>query len=393
MAIGAELRAARERAGLSIDQIAERTKISVHKILALEQGDFPRLPQGIYLDGIVRAYAREVALDADAMVERVRTARGTLPGDWPVPFDTPVDLRGTHQQAENPAFGDIPALDSTGENDPLASFARESDSTAVRAVPTSYAPAHYDPPLALHGTPQMPRVVPAVARPAPRRAGILGPVLVLLAAVALGAYFYQTAPPRSSDATPVAAAPSPPRDVESKEVSTPFTENVLTPETTTPPRSETNTSAAHGDTSGTDVKPAAGATARPTATAAAKASIPNVSGAWTLETRVESSSLDRFKGLELGYQVELEQKGDRVTGVGRKVAENGDAIGSRAQTPMLVAGTIDGDRLTLNFTERGARRPTKGKFVLLLDETGTLRGRFTSTAARSSGTVEAHRIQ
>jgi hypothetical protein len=118
-----------------------------------------------------------------------------------------------------------------------------------------------------------------------------------------------------------------------------------------------------------------------------------VSGAWTLATRVESSSLARFKGLQLGYQMELKQNGDRVTGVGRKIAENGSAIRSRAQTPMSVAGTIDGDRLTLNFTERGTRRPTRGKFVLLLDEAGTLRGRFTSTAARSSGTVEAQRVQ
>jgi hypothetical protein len=118
-----------------------------------------------------------------------------------------------------------------------------------------------------------------------------------------------------------------------------------------------------------------------------------VSGPWTLATRVESSSLARFKGLQLGYRMELKQNGDRVIGVGRKIAENGTAIRSRAQTPLAVNGTIEGDRLTLSFTERGARRPTRGKFILLLDETGTLRGRFTSTAARSSGTVEAQRVQ
>jgi len=84
--------------------------------------------------------------------------------------------------------------------------------------------------------------------------------------------------------------------------------------------------------------------------------------------------------------------GDRVTGAGRKVTQNGDGIGLRAQTPILVAGTIDGDRLTLTFKERGARRPTEGKFVLLLDESGTLRGRFSSTAAQSSGTVEGRRL-
>jgi hypothetical protein len=106
---------------------------------------------------------------------------------------------------------------------------------------------------------------------------------------------------------------------------------------------------------------------------------------------VESSSYERFEGLKLGYDIQLEQTGNRVTGTGRKVTENGDGIGSRVQTPISVAGTISGDRLTLTFNERGARRPTEGKFVLLLDDSGTMRGRFSSNAAQSSGTVEAHR--
>jgi hypothetical protein len=121
--------------------------------------------------------------------------------------------------------------------------------------------------------------------------------------------------------------------------------------------------------------------------------VKDVSGSWTLATHVESSSYQRFEGLQLGYDIQLQQDGNRVTGTGKKVIENGDGIGSRAQTPISVAGTINGDRLTLTFSERGARRPTGGKFVLLLDESGTMRGRFSSTAARSSGTVEAHRVR
>jgi hypothetical protein len=107
---------------------------------------------------------------------------------------------------------------------------------------------------------------------------------------------------------------------------------------------------------------------------------------------VESSSYKGYAGLRLGYELTLEQDGDRVTGVGRKVTENGAGIGPRAQTPLTVTGTIEGDRLTLNFVERGARRATQGKFVLLVDDGGTLRGRFTSSAAQSSGRVEAHRV-
>ena len=80
--------------------------------------------------------------------------------------------------------------------------------------------------------------------------------------------------------------------------------------------------------------------------------------------------------------MKLEQDGARVTGVGRKITENGSGIGPRAQTPVTVSGTIAGDRLTLNFVERGTQRPTQGKFVLLVDEEGALRGRFSSNAAQ-----------
>lgn len=119
----------------------------------------------------------------------------------------------------------------------------------------------------------------------------------------------------------------------------------------------------------------------------------NVAGSWALETHVQSSSYSRYEGLHLGYRIQLEQDGARVQGAGRKISQDGGVIGSRGQTPIFVTGTIDGDRLSLTFDERGTRRATQGKFVLLLDESDTLRGRFSSTAARSSGTVEAHRLQ
>ena len=117
-----------------------------------------------------------------------------------------------------------------------------------------------------------------------------------------------------------------------------------------------------------------------------------MSGSWNLATQVESSSYSPYAGLRLGYEMKLEQAGDRVTGVGRKVTENGAGIGPRAQTPLTVRGTIAGDRLTLTFVEQGTQRETQGKFVLLVDDAATLRGRFSSNAAQSSGRVEAHRV-
>lgn len=54
---------------------------------------------------------------------------------------------------------------------------------------------------------------------------------------------------------------------------------------------------------------------------------------------------------------------------------------------------IEGDRVTLSFIEGGARRSTQGTFMLMLDTDGMLRGRFSSDAARSAGSVEARRVR
>jgi hypothetical protein len=110
-----------------------------------------------------------------------------------------------------------------------------------------------------------------------------------------------------------------------------------------------------------------------------------------LLTHPERSRHAGLTGLRYDYELYLEQDGDRVTGSGRKVSENGRRIRSRAQS-ISVAGTIHGERLTLAFTERGTQRAIEGKFVLLLEGHAAMRGRFASTAAQPSGIVEARRL-
>ena len=72
MPVGSELKAARKRAGISVDVISKRTKVKVSKLIALEKADFKNLPTGLYLFSMVRAYAREVHIDPEPMVERLR---------------------------------------------------------------------------------------------------------------------------------------------------------------------------------------------------------------------------------------------------------------------------------------------------------------------------------
>jgi hypothetical protein len=117
----------------------------------------------------------------------------------------------------------------------------------------------------------------------------------------------------------------------------------------------------------------------------------DVSGVWTLDTRIESSSYRDYEGLQLGYQLELQQDGSRIIGTGIKTVENGRKLSSTAQTPIVLQGTIEGGRLTLSFSERGLLRSSEGKMILDVNDDGILRGRFSSNAARSVGIVEARR--
>lgn len=60
---GEMLRAARERAGLTQDDIAAKLKLAPRQIAAIESGDWDSLPERTFTRGFMRSYARIVGLD------------------------------------------------------------------------------------------------------------------------------------------------------------------------------------------------------------------------------------------------------------------------------------------------------------------------------------------
>ncbi len=62
---GTRLKLAREARDVSLRRIANVTKISIPALESLERNDISRLPGGIFTRAFVRAYAREVGLDAE----------------------------------------------------------------------------------------------------------------------------------------------------------------------------------------------------------------------------------------------------------------------------------------------------------------------------------------
>jgi transcriptional regulator with XRE-family HTH domain len=63
------LRRQRELRGISIRQIADRTKVAAALFEALERGDLSRWPAGLYRRAFVRGYAQAIGLDPDDVVQ------------------------------------------------------------------------------------------------------------------------------------------------------------------------------------------------------------------------------------------------------------------------------------------------------------------------------------
>jgi transcriptional regulator with XRE-family HTH domain len=65
---GARLRAHREQQQVALADIAEQTKIKVSLLAALERDDVSQWPSGIFRRSYIRAYARAIGLEPDAVV-------------------------------------------------------------------------------------------------------------------------------------------------------------------------------------------------------------------------------------------------------------------------------------------------------------------------------------
>ncbi|GGY05396.1 RodZ domain-containing protein [Paludibacterium paludis] len=63
VSVGSALRAAREAAGLSLGEVAERLKLSMRQLDAIENDNFDALPGATFVRGFVRNYARFLEID------------------------------------------------------------------------------------------------------------------------------------------------------------------------------------------------------------------------------------------------------------------------------------------------------------------------------------------
>ncbi len=71
--IGTYLRRERESRGLSLDEIADTTRIPVQSLAHLEDGRFTELPGDTFIRGFLKAYARALGMPHDDVLARYGT--------------------------------------------------------------------------------------------------------------------------------------------------------------------------------------------------------------------------------------------------------------------------------------------------------------------------------
>lgn len=85
--IGQKLKTARDSLGLSLSQIAERTKIPFNHLQALDNGHADNLPESVYVSGFIKRYAECVGLNGQQLADQYKEEiEGNTPVDNPLNF-------------------------------------------------------------------------------------------------------------------------------------------------------------------------------------------------------------------------------------------------------------------------------------------------------------------
>ncbi len=89
--IGAELYAARLRAGLELSDVSQRLRIRLQHLESIERGAFDEIPGRIYAIGFLRTYAEFLGFDGDDIVNRFKaeTGGGAAPAKLVFPSPAP----------------------------------------------------------------------------------------------------------------------------------------------------------------------------------------------------------------------------------------------------------------------------------------------------------------
>lgn len=141
---GARLKWERERAGLTLGDVASRLRLHLNQVRAIEQEDLRALPEAAYVRGFVRSYARVLDVDAAPLLADLSTKIGTTQASVVDGMTQHRDYSPVRDAAREQAsrrifiFSAVLLLTALGA---LGWYATRERSKPVTAAPASSMPA------------------------------------------------------------------------------------------------------------------------------------------------------------------------------------------------------------------------------------------------------------
>jgi hypothetical protein len=135
------LRQTREKLGISLEEVAQRTYIKLPYLVALEEGDVGKLPAQVYIHGYIRQYAKLLELNGSDLVLQyqqdtsLRTARATGYETRTLPVPAMVGATSNENLASLPGF-------VTGPSASMLTRALQQDGSTGGQPPHGERPDH-----------------------------------------------------------------------------------------------------------------------------------------------------------------------------------------------------------------------------------------------------------
>ncbi|QEZ47065.1 RodZ domain-containing protein [Cupriavidus oxalaticus] len=216
--IGAALAREREAQRLSVEDVSARLKVAAPKLRAIEAGDLQALPDVTFAKGVMRAYARMLHVDIDALLARFQP-----------PVAPVTEIARQREGSLNAAFDDRNRFRTGGGGgrwiwlalvavvlaaggwfglDHIRQWIETRSSAAETATTEEHAAAQSTEPGTV--TAALPPVMAAADSPAPSAETTPATAVVATAAPASAAAVVPVVAPVAATAAPVPAAPAAP---------------------------------------------------------------------------------------------------------------------------------------------------------------------------------------
>ena len=120
----------------------------------------------------------------------------------------------------------------------------------------------------------------------------------------------------------------------------------------------------------------------------------DLTGRWQVTHQVQRSSVSRYVGMELEFDVELSQDGKSATGEGRKFVVDWELAPREEASTLSLRGSVGDGSVRLDVIERSPAHPGRemtGEIIWKVVAPDYLVGSFRMDVAGSSGTSKARR--